>query len=236
LLKIYQQPTETSCIAMTNPPMPVLFATEPAPRDGVVIKKYANRRLYNTETSTYMTLEDLYGMVKNERHFIVVDAKTGNDLTRSVLTQIIFEQENKGTNLLPENFLRRLIRMYGDNMQPFVPPYLEHVMQGFASNVDEMRNYTQKTVGDLFQFDQLEELSKQNMAFYDRVIQFFSPFIPKGAAMHEFLPFAGKRGAPPVTEALPATTQSNGDMLLKLEEKINALQQQITELGSKNKT
>ena len=158
-----------------------MFAAEPTPTEGVVIKKYANRRLYNTETSTYVTLGDLCEMAKQERYFIVVDAKTGEDLTRSVLTQIIVEQEGKGSNLLSESFLRRLIRMYGDNMQPFVTPYLEHVMRGFLSNTDEMRNYVQRGVGGLFNFDSIEALSKQNVEFYDRILQFFSPFAAKDA-------------------------------------------------------
>jgi len=203
-----------------------LFATDPTPTEGVVIKKYANRRLYNTETSTYVTLGDLCEMVKRERYFVVVDAKSGEDLTRSVLTQIIVEQEGKGSNLLSESFLRRLIRMYGDNMQPFVTPYLEHVMRGFLTHVDDMRGYVQQGVGGLFSFDQIEALSKQNMEFTDRILQFFSPFTAKD----------GGGGAAQSTQGLARAPQPDGrghdgqQALQRLEDKINDLQQQLAKL------
>jgi len=143
----------------------------------VTIKKYANRRLYNTGTSTYVTLEDLAAMVKNGEDFIVYDAKSGEDITRSVLTQIIFEQENKeGQNLLPITFLRQLIRFYGDSMQMVVPRYLEHTMQYFASNQEQMRNYMRDTFGGMFPFGRFEDLGKQNIAFFERALKMFAPF------------------------------------------------------------
>ena len=110
-----------------------------APQSAVVIKKYANRRLYNTSTSTYVTLDDLSVMVKGGTDFLVYDAKTGEDITRSVLTQIIFEEENKGTNLLPINFLRQLIRFYGDSMQAFVPGYLEFSLENLGKELEKFR-------------------------------------------------------------------------------------------------
>jgi polyhydroxyalkanoate synthesis repressor PhaR len=111
----------------------------PGAAAAVVIKKYANRRLYNTATSTYVTLDDLSSMVKSGTDFVVYDAKTGEDITRSVLTQIIFEEEGKGTNLLPINFLRQLIRYYGDQMQAFVPGYLEFSLENLAKEQDKIR-------------------------------------------------------------------------------------------------
>ncbi|HWZ67476.1 MAG TPA: polyhydroxyalkanoate synthesis repressor PhaR, partial [Stellaceae bacterium] len=105
----------------------------------VVVKKYANRRLYNTATSTYVTLEDLAKMIKDGGNFVAHDAKSGEDITRSVLTQIIVEQEHKGQNLLPTSFLRQLISLYGDSMQFLVPGYLEQAMVAFARNQEQMR-------------------------------------------------------------------------------------------------
>lgn len=212
-----------------------MFAAEPTPTEGVVIKKYANRRLYNTETSTYVTLGDLCEMAKQERYFIVVDAKTGEDLTRSVLTQIIVEQEGKGSNLLSESFLRRLIRMYGDNMQPFVTPYLEHVMRGFLSNTDEMRNYVQRGVGGLFNFDSIEALSKQNVEFYDRILQFFSPFAAKdagGVSASKLGDQGMGQGAGALTAAAPGGIEPQ--VLRRLEDKINDLQLQLENLQKKS--
>ena len=155
--------------------------TEPAPAKGkteqpIVIKKYANRRLYNTGTSTYVTLEDLATMVKNGEDFAVYDAKTGEDITRSVLTQIIVEEEQKGQNLLPISFLRQLITFYGDSMQWLVPRYLENAMKTFAHNQEQMRKNLHETFGGLFPFGGLEEMGKQNMAVFEKTMKMFSPF------------------------------------------------------------
>ena len=121
--------------------------TWPRPNEPVTIKKYANRRLYNTGTSTYVTLEDLAMMVKNGEDFVVYDAKTGEDITRSVLTQIIFEQESKGQNLLPINFLRQIIRFYGDSMQMLVPRYLDISIENFTREQEKFREQVAKTFG-----------------------------------------------------------------------------------------
>src|SRR5499426_3978992 len=121
-----------------------VMAKNPEP---VIIKKYANRRLYNTGTSTYVTLEDLAVMVKEGEDFVVYDAKTGEEITRSVLTQIIFEQESKGQNLLPVQFLRRLIRFYGDQMQGFLPPYLEMSMESFSKSQEQFREQFSRAFG-----------------------------------------------------------------------------------------
>jgi polyhydroxyalkanoate synthesis repressor PhaR len=142
----------------------------------VVIKKYANRRLYNTATSSYVTLDHLCQMVKDGIEFAVYDAKSGEDITRSVLTQIIVEEEGKGQNLLPINFLRQLISFYGDNLQFLVPRYLEHTMQYFANNQEQMRDYMRDTFGGMFPFGRFEDLGKQNIAFFERALKMFTPF------------------------------------------------------------
>jgi polyhydroxyalkanoate synthesis repressor PhaR len=154
------------------------LAMTDAPKQTVTIKKYANRRLYNTATSSYVTLDDLAKMVKEGTEFNVYDAKTSEDITRSVLTQIIVEEEGKaGQNLLPIGFLRQLIGFYGDNMQWLVPKYLEHSMQTLAKNQEQIRSYFQSAFGGMFPFGStLEEMSKQNIAMFERAMRMFSPF------------------------------------------------------------
>ncbi len=143
----------------------------------VVVKKYANRRLYNTESSCYITLENLAEMVRGGRDFVVYDAKSGEDITRGVLTQIIVEEEGKGRNLLPTNFLRQLIGFYGDSMQAFVPRYLEHAMEALARQQDQLRETMQRTMGTLFPFGGVaNEMSRQNMAMVERALSLFTPF------------------------------------------------------------
>jgi len=143
----------------------------------VVVKKYANRRLYNTEASTYVTLDHLAAMVKEGRDFVVYDAKTGEDITRQVLTQIIMEEESKGDSLLPIGFLRQLISFYGDNLGALVPRYLEHTMGAFARQQEQMRQTMRTTMEGLFPFaPQLEEMGKQNMAMLERAFAMWAPF------------------------------------------------------------
>ena len=142
----------------------------------ITIKKYANRRLYNTGTSTYVTLEDLAGMVKNGEDFVVYDAKTGEDITRSVLTQIIFEQENKeGQNLLPIAFLRQLIRFYGDSMQMLVPRYLEVSIESLTREQEKFRQQMAQAFG-VGAFPSLEEQVRRNMEMFERAFAMFAPF------------------------------------------------------------
>lgn len=145
-----------------------------AKRSTVVVKKYPNRRLYDTQASTYITLETLCEMVKRGVDFIVLDAKTNIDLTRQVLTQIIFEKESEGYNLLPIKFLRTIIGFYGGNVQQFLPPYLEASMESFLKNQDKMHEYVSAITYS--PFSQLEELGKQNMALFQRAFSVFSPF------------------------------------------------------------
>jgi polyhydroxyalkanoate synthesis repressor PhaR len=142
-----------------------------------VIKKYANRRLYDTGRSSYVTLEDLGEMVKEGHDFVVYDAKTGEDLTRSVLTQIIVEEEqNEGQALLPIGFLRQLIGFYGDGLAPLVPNYLEHTIQTFAKNQEQLRQQINKSIEGMFPVPNLEEINKQNMAMFENAMRMFRPF------------------------------------------------------------
>ena len=145
----------------------------------VVVKKYANRRLYNTESSSYITLDNLAEMVRAGRDFVVYDAKSGDDITRGVLTQIIVEEEGKGRNMLPTNFLRQLIGFYGGAMQGVVPGYLEQAMKTFTEQQEQVQATMRKTVGSmssLFPFGNVEELGRQNMAMMERAFSMFTPF------------------------------------------------------------
>ncbi|MBB6307967.1 polyhydroxyalkanoate synthesis repressor PhaR [Xanthobacter tagetidis] len=157
-------------------------------QEPVTIKKYANRRLYNTGTSTYVTLEDLANMVKDGEDFVVYDAKNGDDITHSVLTQIIFEQENKGQNLLPITFLRQIIRFYGDSMQMLVPRYLEASIDSFTKDQEKFRDHVTKTLTGTAPFVGLDDHVRRNMEMFER-------------AFHMFLPFPKTEGG----EGVPAT-------------------------------
>ena len=198
---------------MSEPPSEQ--ATRGAPP--TVVKKYANRRLYNTATSSYVTLEDLAKMIKEGGNFVVYDAKTGEDITRSVLTQIIVEQEQKGQNLLPISFLRQLISFYGDSMQFLVPGYLEQAMTAFARNQEQMRNSLRATLG-MFPFGQFEEMGKQNIALFERALKMLSPY--------------GRDAEPPPPPAAAEQPAEPEDpRLRRLEAQIDALRQQLDALG-----
>jgi polyhydroxyalkanoate synthesis repressor PhaR len=142
----------------------------------ITIKKYANRRLYNTATSCYVTLDYLAQLVKTGAEFAVYDAKTGEDITRSVLTHIIVEEEAKGHSMLPVSFLRHLISFYGDSLQVVVPRYLEHAMQTFARNQEQMRDYLRTAFDGLMPFASFEEMSKQQLAIFERTMRMLTPF------------------------------------------------------------
>ena len=154
-----------------------------------VIKKYANRRLYDTGRSSYVTLEDLCEMVKDGIDFVVYDAKSGEDLTRSVLTQIIVDQEAKGENLLPTGFLKNLIGFYGDSIQGVVPNYLEQTLDAFVKNQEQMREHMNKSFENMNSmngmFPQMptmpgaanfEEMSRKNMEMFENTMKMFMPF------------------------------------------------------------
>ena len=159
--------------------------------ESIVIKKYANRRLYNTATSTYVTLDDLAGMVKSGADFTVKDAKTNEDITHSVLTQIIFEQEAKGENMLPVNFLRQIIRFYGDSMQHVVPSFLNVSADMLAREQDDLR----RAMGSSFNktpFDAMEDQVRQNMDMFKQAASMFSPFVDPTGVMAEAEPEPAK--------------------------------------------
>jgi len=164
------------------------------PEEPVIIKKYANRRLYNTGTSTYVTLEDLAGMVKSGEDFIVYDAKTGEDITRSVLTQIIFEQENKGgQNLLPIAFLRQLIRFYGDSMHPLVSRFLEVSIDSLTREQEKFRQQMSQAFG-AGPFGVIEDQVRRNMEMFERAFAMFAPFARREAQAAEGDKPAGSGG------------------------------------------
>jgi polyhydroxyalkanoate synthesis repressor PhaR len=196
----------------------------------VRIKKYANRRLYNTATSSYVTLDYLAQMVREGQDFTVEDAKTGEDITRSVLTQIIVEEEAKGQNMLPINFLRQLISLYGDNLQFLVPRYLEQSMEAFAKNQEQMRQYMRESFGGIFPFDRFHEMSKQNIAFFEQAMRMWSPF--RGAQ-------AGGEGtaapAPAKTEAKPADLDDLKAQMQALQKQLETLAQSNQGAGSRSK-
>ena len=209
---------------------------KPAP---VVIKKYANRRLYNTATSAYVTLEHLSQMVKDKTDFVVYDAKTGDEITRSVLTQIIVEEESKGgQTLLPIPFLRQLISFYGDSLQGVVPQYLEMSMSQFARNQEQMRGYLQNAFG-FNPFQQFETMGKQNMAMFEQAMRMFNPF--RAGQPGSGQPSQGQ--TPPMTNGQEApkpetTAASNaapqGEVVIDdLKRKLDELQSQLALLSKK---
>jgi polyhydroxyalkanoate synthesis repressor PhaR len=186
----------------------------------VTIKKYANRRLYNTASSSYVTLDHLCEMVKKGVEFQVYDAKTGEDITRPVLTQIIVEEEGKGgQNLLPIGFLRQLISFYGDSLQGVLPRYLEMSMQSFARNQEQFRTLMHNAWGGLFPFGRLDEMGKQNMSFLENAMKMWQPFINQNAN-----PAAGMTGP-----AQPAASAE--ESLEDLKGKLDSLQSQIAQLA-----
>ncbi len=184
----------------------------PAP---VVVKKYANRRLYNTETSSYITLDNLADMIRAGRDFVVYDAKSGDDITRGVLTQIIVEEESKGTSMLPTAFLRQLIGFYGDSLQGVVPRYLETAMSSFAKQQQQLRQAVQQTISPFLPAG-VEEMGRQNLAMIERAMSLFNPF---------------HRGAepPPAHSAQTAGNEPSVDVaeLEQLRQEVGALRAQL---------
>ncbi|HEX3429966.1 MAG TPA: polyhydroxyalkanoate synthesis repressor PhaR [Rhizomicrobium sp.] len=194
----------------------------PAEEPPVVIKKYANRRLYNTKTSTYVTLEHLSEMVKDSIEFEVRDARSGEDITRSVLTQIIFEEEAKGQNLLPIRFLRQLIKFYGDSLQAFVPGYLDLSMESFAKHQDEMRRRMAEAFGGGGQA--LEAITRQNLALFERTMRMFAPFAYSGRE-----PPGADSSDGSSSQAKPASS----DEVSALKDEIEAMRRQLAEIARK---
>lgn len=186
---------------------------DPAP---VVVRKYANRRLYDTASSRYVTLDDLCAMVKAGVDFVVHDAKSGEDITRSVFAQIILEREAKGENLLPIGFLRQLIGCYDDNLRALVPSYLEAAMNGFADNQDRMRRDMEAAFGEFFPARAMRDASEKNMAMFRQAAAMFDPF----AAARP----GGARAAPdPAPEPEAREIDELRAQLAKMQARIDAL-------------
>jgi polyhydroxyalkanoate synthesis repressor PhaR len=190
----------------------------------ITIKKYANRRLYNTGTSTYVTLEDLATLVKSGEDFVVYDAKTGEDITRSVLAQIIFEQENKeGQNLLPINFLRQLIRFYGDSMQMLVPRYLEVSLDSLTREQEKFRQQISQAFG-IGGFGAIEEQVRRNMEMFERTFAMFAPFARREGQ-------AAEAEKTEKTEKPPSESGEISDLKRQMEE----MQKRLERLSDKDK-
>lgn len=184
----------------------------------VTIKKYANRRLYNTAKSSYVTLDHLAQMVRDGEDFVVYDAKTGDDITRSVLTQIIFEEEAKGQNMLPISFLRQLIRLYGDTLQGVVPGYLEASMEAFARNQETLREQVSTAFGQNPALANFEAMAKSNMDFFQNAMRMFAPFAgAKGA----------EAGSRPDAPAAPPAEESARSDIAALKDQLEAMQARL---------
>jgi polyhydroxyalkanoate synthesis repressor PhaR len=198
----------------------------------IIIKKYANRRLYNTQTSSYVTLDHLCEMVKEGVEFEVRDARTGEDITRQVLAQIIFDEENKGQHLLPIQFLRQLIRFYGDSLQAFVPSYLEMSMESFIKNQQEMRDKFADALGGKLGYKDFEQMTRQNIQMFERALRMFSPFTPGmgawGGDKEAANPFAAFGVKPPE----PSSPQRDEE-IRDLKDQISAMRQQIADLAKR---
>jgi polyhydroxyalkanoate synthesis repressor PhaR len=190
----------------------------------IVIKKYANRRLYNTATSSYVTLGDLSLMVREGSDFVVYDAKNGDDITRSVLTQIIVEEEQKGQNLLPIGFLRQLIGFYGNNMQWLLPRYLDYAMKSFSHNQEQLSKNLGGSFGGLFPFGPFEEMGKQNIALFEKTMKMFSPFGPEDG---------NGTAEPPAAQAPSPAAEPSAASLRDLTERLNQLQSQLDSLAKR---
>lgn len=199
--------------------------TDPPQGERVVIKKYANRRLYNTASSSYVTLEHLADMVKKGVDFVVYDAKTNEDITRSVLTQIIFEEESQGQSLLPIQFLRQLIGFYGNSVQAFLPSYLELSLATFAQQQERMTSQFAQ-LGPAGGVNAYQEQIRQNLALFDRAMKMFSPFAyvkPDESAASASAPAPGAKPAEPASD----------EALTQLRKQMAEMQAQIEKLATK---
>jgi polyhydroxyalkanoate synthesis repressor PhaR len=189
----------------------VEHAVDKAEKEPAVIKKYANRRLYNTETSTYVTLDDLAVMVRAERDFVVFDAKSGDDLTHTVLTQIIVEQESRkgGQTLLPVPFLRQLIRFYGDSIERMVPSYLQMSLDTLTKEQGRFRKHFTSTSGNPA-FDAMQDQTRKNLAMFEQAMTMFKPFGAPGAPSMGDAPEDVGVAQPEIDEGSKATAAKGG--------------------------
>jgi polyhydroxyalkanoate synthesis repressor PhaR len=199
-------------------------------REAVVIKKYANRRLYNTETSTYVTLDDLAQMVRSDRDFVVYDAKSGDDLTHTVLTQIIVEQEGRegGQTLLPIPFLRQLIRFYDDSIGKMVPSYLQFSLETLAKEQEKFRSQFANAFGNpAAAFEAYQEQARKNMAMFEQALSMWSPFGPMQPGKK---PPGSPGSMEPQTDGTPSPTSKPNDELNELKSQLAAMQEKIEKL------
>ena len=213
----------------------MLSKSDPAgdKKEAVVIKKYANRRLYNTETSTYVTLEDLAAMVRSDRDFVVFDAKTGDDLTHSVLTQIIVEQEGRsGQTLLPIPFLRQLIRFYDDSIGKMVPSYLQMSMETLVKEQERYRTQFAHMLGQnpfgAAAFDAMQEQTRKNMAIFEKAMTMWTPFGKPGATDR---PADADKPAPEMTRGAASEAPAAKSELDELKAQLASMQQKIEKLS-----
>lgn len=197
----------------------------------IIIKKYANRRLYNTQSSSYVTLEHLAKMVRAGTEFEVHDARSGEDITRSVLAQIIFDEENNGPHLLPIKFLRQLIRFYGDSLQSFLPSYLEMSMENFTRNQEYMRQKFTDALGGQLNFKDIgikdfENMTQKNIQMFEQAIRMFTPFGGTDA------PTNARAGANPKTP--PSDNGPRDEEIAELKDQLAAMREQIAQLANKD--
>lgn len=198
----------------------------------IIIKKYANRRLYDTSASAYVTLEHLSELTRQGKDFSVQDAKTGEDLTRAVLAQIIFEQENKKEGVLPVSFLRQLIQFYGDNFQAMLPAYLEMSMKTFNQQQDKWRDYMNTTVGE-DKAKAFEEQVRRNMTMFEDTMKLFAPFVPTGVpGTMPGMPGAAPATPPRSDESRPAAPPGGGEAIRALQQQMMDMQRQLAQLAT----
>lgn len=193
----------------------------------IVIKKYANRRLYDTSTSQYVTLDHLRDLVKDGTDFQVVDAKSGEDLTRGVLAQIIFEEESRGANLLPVDFLRQLISFYGDSLQSVVPGYLQMSMNNFAQQQEEMRSrMTEAMTSPQASMAMMEDATRRNMEMFGQAMRMFTPF---NATPDADTP------APAEPKPEPAPAAEDGEDISQMREELDSMRAKLDQLLNEKK-
>jgi len=212
--------------------MPQKRAKSDSQADDVIIKKYANRRLYNTATSSYVTLDDLRKMVQENIEFRVIDAKTNEDLTRSVLTQIIVEEESRGQNLLPISFLRQIIAMYEDNMRWTLPQYLETVMGWYARHQQEVQRQVSSSFGGMMP-TALEEMQRRQLALFDQAVRMFNPGLG-GSAAKSSDPQKAPESHNASGHAPPPPAPKTDEEISDLRERIAALQEAVDSLARKS--
>jgi polyhydroxyalkanoate synthesis repressor PhaR len=209
----------------------VLTHANGADGEKIIIKKYANRRLYDTSASAYVTLEHLSELVRNGKEFTVQDAKTGEDLTRAVLAQIIFDQENRKEGVLPVSFLRQLIQFYGDSFQSMLPAYLELSMKSYTQQQEKWREYMQSALGSEEKAKAFEEQVRKNMSMFEDTIKFFAPFVPPGMP-GAIRPEDVTSSSPPPAADKPAAPPTGLDAIRALQQQMMDMQRQLAQLAT----